>query len=497
MSKKIHKAKPEVQTANNGEIGKIFSLSRNINTIVLCVFILLCYWLLTFKNGYMLQWYDEMSFFDSTIFFFRQALYYPGGLLRYAGTWLTQLMYYPLLGSSVLILLWLAVAWLTKKAFRLSASTTPLSLLLPLCMLLSVVQLDDAWISMNSAGYIFSNTLGYLFTISSIYIYRLTKDKAPVGLIVLLLTAACYFIAGFYALLGAVLGAILMIADSIRLKKYTGLLLSILAITFIIVLPNLYYSYFNGTTVDNDYLHLKGLPELLMEDFDAYLWRPFIVASGCLIIMTIINATTNILQSESFMRYVSIPAVCVLAIWSIKSEKKNEQLRATVQMLHHLEHNGWNDMTDIMSRITEPPNMTMRILNNVAVINLGGRGITLDGVEPLNIDSRHSENFTMTALIDVPVNYYEGLFNESYRWAMEHSVQYGKRVFYLKYMVKDALLSGEIDLARRYNNLLLGTMFHCRWAKDMQRYIDDPTLIESSPEFRPILELSRRHRSGK
>lgn len=497
MSKKINQAKPNVPTTNNGENVRKFSLSRNINAIVPGVFILLCYWLLTVKNGYMLRWYDEMSFFDSSTLFFRQSLYYPGGLLRYAGSWLTQLMYYPFLGSSVLILLWLALAWLTKKAFRLSAAATPLSMLVPLCMLVSVVQIDDAWISLYSAGYIFSNTLGYLFTISSICIYRLTKDKAPVAMIVLLLSATCYFIAGFYALLGAALGTVLMMADSIRLKKYYILLLSALSVTFIIVLPGLYYSYFNGTTVDNDYLYLKGLPELLMEDFDVYLWKPFIVATCCLIVMTIILAATNVLQSRSFMRYVSIPAACVLAIWSISAERKNEQIRATVQMLCHLEKNDWSSMTDVMSRIEEPPNMTMRILNNVAVINLGGRGISLDGIEPANIDPRHSEDFTMTALINVPVNYYEGLFNESYRWAMEHSVQYGKRVFYLKYMVKDALLNGEISLARRYNDLLLGTMFHRRWAKDMQRYIDDPALIDADPEFRSILELSMRHRSGK
>lgn len=483
--------------AQNGT--KRFSLkdSNTVNDIILATFILLCYVLLVIKNASMLQWYDEMSLFDSTPFFFNRSLHYPGGLLSYVGSWLTQLMYYPWLGSTVLIAMWLLTWWLTVKTFRLSAGVSPLGLLVPMCMLVSVVQLDEAWVSMNSAGYLFANTLGYLFVIVSIWVYRLCEKRQALATVVILLTAACYFLFGFFALLGAVLGAILLIGQSIRQKKYIGLLLAALVIAFIIVLPNLYYSYFSGTTVDNDYLHLKGLPDLLMEEFDAYLWRPFIIASVCLIGISLLGAFTKWLQKGAMMRYTAIAAVSVMAIWSLVAEKKNEQLRASVEMLRQLEDRDWYGITETMSKTTVPANMTMRILNNVAVISLGGKGVRLDGMLPVDIDPRHSETFTMTAFVNIPVNYYEGLFNESYRWAMEHSVQYGKRVFYLKYMVKNALLNGETELARRYNDILLGTMFHRRWAREMQRYIDDPRMIETNPEFKGILELSLRHNQQK
>lgn len=501
-NKKIRSAGRVEKTASketglqNLESGKEFSFKKvlSVCNVTVAVFVLFCYWLLFVKNWYMLQWYDEMSLFDSSPFFFRQSLFYPGGLLRYAGAWLTQLMYYPLLGSTLLILLWLAMAWLTKKAFGLTRASTPLCLLVPLCMLISVVQLDDAWISMNSAGYLFSNTLGYIFTIVSVWLYSLCANRSVTAVIVPVLTAACYFIAGFYALLGAGLIVILMIADCLHNKKYAKAVFALVAIAAIYAIPHLYYSYFNGTSVDNDYLYLKGLPDLLMEDFDAYLWRPFIVASACLAIIAVISRIP-MQATNRIMQYGSIAAVCVCAIWSVNAEHKSQQLRATVLMLKFMEYNDWRGMTDIMSRITEQPNLTMLILNNVAVINQGGPSARLDGMAPVNTDARHAEWFNMTAFVNIPVNYYEGLFNESYRWAMEHSVQYGKRVFYLKYMVKDALLNGETELARRYNNLLKGTMFHRKWAEKMQHYIDNPTLIEQNPEFKSILELSRRHQS--
>lgn len=461
----------------------------NTNIIVTFIFILFCYWLLVVKNGYMLQWYDEMSFFESTRFFFRQSLYYPGGLLRYAGTWITQLMYYPFLGSTVIILLWLLICWLTKRAFNLSWANVPFAFIVPMALLVSIVQLDEAWLSMKSMGFVFSNTLGYLFTVVAICVYRLSERNRIIAMAVLLITVACYFIAGFYALLAAVIGIILMIGDSIRSKKYLDLVFPALVVATLVVLPNLYYTYFHGTTVDNQYPYLKGLPDFLIEPYDKYLWKPFIVATACLVMLALLSVL-RLLPSNRFMQCLSLIAVCVCGFWSVKAEQKNEQLRATVHMLRHLEENDWTRMTNVMSHITEPPNYTMRILNNLAVVSLGGENENLSGYKPRNIDARHAEAFTITAFIEVPVNYYIGKFNQSYRWAMEHSVQYGKRVFFLKYMIKDALLKDEIKLAKRYNDLLLRTMFHRKWAEEMNRYIEDPSLIPSNPEFNHVLMLS-------
>ena len=100
----------------------------------------------------------------------------------------------------------------------------------------------------------------------------------------------------------------------------------------------------------------------------------------------------------------------------------------------------------------------------------------------------------MTAFVHVPVYYNIGRLNQSYRWAMEHTVQYGKRVFFLKYMVKDALLRGEIQLAKRYNDILLSTMFHREWAENINRFIENPSLIDTDPDFQRILGYGKMER---
>ena len=72
---------------------------------------------------------------------------------------------------------------------------------------------------------------------------------------------------------------------------------------------------------------------------------------------------------------------------------------------------------------------------------------------------------------------------------MEHSLKYGKRVYFLKYMVKCALLNDDFKLAKRYNDLLMSTMFHRNWAEHYNRYIENPELMKQSQEFMSIPKL--------
>ncbi len=478
--------------------GAYMRMCRRVYLIVGGMFVLFCYWMLAVRNSYMLRWYEEMSMFEGTRFFFRQCLYFPGGLMRYAGAWLTQLLYYPWLGSTVMIMLWLLTAWITQKAFRLPPVAFPLTFVVPIAMLVSVVQIDDAWISMKSVGYMYSNTLSYLFVVVSVWVYRVLEKRPILAFVWLLVVTGCYFVAGFYALFGAGIG-VMLACSNISRKGAEGqsfitsgnfLMLGLAAVVIIAILvtPKLYYMYFQPTVVDNDYLYLKGLPDFLMESFDLYLWIPFIVATGWMLLLAIAGGLRWI-PSSRWTMWVSVVVLVVSAGWSIRTDKKNEQLRATVLMLNRLENNDWKGMVGVMTRIKEPPSYTMRILNNYAVVNLGGRAEDLSDLKPRNIDPRHAEGFSVTAYVNIPINYYNGKFNLSYRWAMEHSVQYGKRVFFYKYMVKSALLNGEYMLAKRYNDILKGTLFHRAWAEEMEKYIEDPSLIEGNAEFRSIMSL--------
>lgn len=480
---------------NKEKIKKYFLPSDRINAGLTLVFIAFSFWLLAIKNPSMLKWYEEMSLFESNRLFLRSFLYYPGGILRYAGTYLTQFLYYPYLGAALLILLWLFMAWMTAKAFRFFKSLYPFTLLVPVCLLVSVVQLDEAWLSLKTPGYIFSNTLGYLFTLSLTLLFKTYYRKRALAYAIALIIPCLYHLLGFYALLAALLCFIDFIARGIKKREYLCFAMAVFILLLIVVIPQIYYLYFHGNTVDNDYLYLKGLPELVMLKCDVYLWMPFIVAGVIIILYGLISDfSSGALEKSKIMNRIGLVMVAAGLVWSVTAERKSEQLRATILMLRHIEHNNWQGVLNVMSRIKETPNYTMLVLTNLANANLGGKTIDVSQIRMNDLDARHSESFTTTAFVQVPVNYYIGRFNQSYRWAMEHTVQYGKRVFFLKYMVKDALLRGDLKLAKKYNDILLKTRFHKEWAEDMNRYIEHPEFIETNREFKEALRLGEKEK---
>lgn len=459
-----------------------------LNAIVTAIFCIFVFMMLAVKNGFMLRWYDEMSLFEPTRFFFQQCVHYPGGVLRYAGAWLTQFMYHPWLGTSILIILWLLLAWLTRKAFSLPESLYPLSFIVPIALFVSVAHLDEAWVSMKSAGYLFFPTLGYIFTVVGILIYRHLSRHAVARIFWMVCLALAYFIAGFFALLSAFVCIVLDLAEGIRGRKWLQIVESPAMLVLIALIPQIYYIYYPGNTADNDYLYLKGLPDFYMEAYDAYLWIPFIVATLVIVMLVLVPSFRMECKSKSW-GIISLCAIVGCGIWGVIAEKKSEQLRATVLMLQSIERGDWNRVCNTMLVIKEQPNYTMQVLSGLAATKLGEKFPDLSGYPHVNIDPRHSEDFTITAFVNVPANYYIGEFNQSYHWAMEHCVQYGKRVFFLKYMVKDALMNGETKLAKRYNDILLRTMFHRKWAEEMELYILNPSMMEQNPEFNQLMQL--------
>lgn len=456
-----------------------------VKNVSIFVFTLFAYAMLAMKNGYMLRWYDEMSLFEPTRFFFNEFINYPGGIFRYAGTWLTQLMYYPELGSGVLVALWMLLAWMTCRAFRLRGSAAALALIIPLMMLASVVQLDEAWLTLKTPGYIFSNTLGYIYAAAMIALFRISAKWRLLHLSMPALITLTYCLAGFYALLAAAACLVTMLVEAVRGKEYVRLIVIAATAVLIAEIPSVYFTFWHGTRVDNDYLLLKGLPELLFESFDIYLWIPFVAASEWFVVLALLKGLEWTNESR-ITPWVSSILLLLTMAWVVRADHKSEQLRASVLMMRLLEQNNWNSISNLMTRLREEPNYTMLVINNLANAHQGRKTVNLSRMTPKPADGRHNESFTMTVFVDVPVNYYLGKNNESYRWCMEHTVQYGKRVFFLKYMVKNAIVNGEYELARKYNDILKRTMFHSKWAADMEKYIDNPSLADSNAEFKAI-----------
>ncbi|MDE5795012.1 MAG: hypothetical protein K2I08_09870 [Muribaculaceae bacterium] len=456
------------------------------------IFIIFAFWILAVKNGFMLRWYDEMSLFEPGMESLRQFLHYPGGIFRFAGTFLTQLLFYPALGASALILIWLICAWLTRISFRFSGAASALCYLIPFCMLASVLHLDEGCLSFESQGYVFYNSLGFTFSLGAYALFRVWRHSEYARGAVAILLPLLYPIAGFFCLLPALMCAIMLGMNVARHKKIIPAVFAVISIVLIVAVPLVYYRYFPGTTVDNDFLYLKGLPELTMNDYDRYLWQPFAIATAILLVFVIMSPFIDSVKANGskVMGGCSLVLFCAGIIFCLNADsKKSEQLRATVLMINAIENHDWNKATHIMSLTKESPNYTMCVLDNLARSYCGKPQNATGGMMTVTKDFRHDEDHTIKIFVNVPVNYNIGRFNQSHRWATDQNVQYGNRVYYLKYIVRNAIMNGDMEFAKKFNRLLMRTMFHRKWAEDMNRYIEDPSLIPTLPDYDFLMAL--------
>ena len=280
--------------------------------------------------------------------------------------------------------------------------------------------------------------------------------------------------------------------DAARKKRILPAAFAVISIAMIIIVPLLYYRFFTGTTVDNEYLYLKGLPELTLNRYDWYLWYPFVIATAIffLLFLTTTFLDNNKLRRSKTMSGISISLFIAGILCCLSADgKKSEQLRASVLMIQAIDQHDWNKASHIISLTKESPNYTMCVLNNLARSYSGKDRTGIGNMTTETKDYRHDEEQTIQTFVNVPVNFYIGRFNQSHRWATEQNVRYGDRVFYIKYIVMNAIMNGDMAFAKKFNQQLMRTMFHRKWAENMNRYIENPELVATIPDYDFLMML--------
>lgn len=450
---------------------------------VTIAFVIMAWWALPVRNGVFMRWMEACSLFEPTESARNELLRYPGGLLQYAGSYLMQFMHYPALGSAILIALWIVLTFLTVKCFRLSRSLAPLALLLPLMLLESIMVLDQAWLTILYKGYVFAPTLGFIATVGLIWICRLMGSRWG-KLTVAMITVALYPWLGFYALLAGVVDMIFIlmamrkgtVAESVGIVSAIGLM--------IFFIPKMYYRYFNGTWVEGDYLWIKGLPDLIVGANDLYLFLPFILVTVVLIAMALCHSISD--RNDKAYAYFSAVILVVAAGWCSTKIEKPEDWRAMALMQLHIDDLKWNRAVAVADNMRGPLTPELASLASMGreICGMPAKSYNVKSVSDNDTENlRHRTGFLRSALLWIPGNYFLGHCNLTYRWAMEHSVMYGHRALFIKYMVKACLVNGDYELARHYNDMLARTIYHRDWSEHYGKFIEHPELIADDPEL--------------
>ena len=473
---------------NNNKVSKIILYVSLLAFIAFAVYIL-------YINREVFYTAHDRSEFIFGAPFFHTLMSKPFGLMQYVGAWLTQLCYRPLLGASVMIVIWTLIFYVGTKAFRLQASTSALMLLPIACLLTSVVDLGY-WIYISTIrGYWFSQSVGYLVMLLLLWAARSTSRKWH--LLWYVLGFCIYPILGWFALLFVLC---LVVAEKPTWRELIGIVL-------LIFTASIWHTQLYSNQKFDDVV-LAGLPRFeTPSDSSPHLSIPFWVLGGASLLFALCGKymstkvqsswTSQVAKPSAKLKVQSIivPVLCAVAgiifTWSLMYYDRNyiDEMR----MVRYASDDNWKEVIR-MSEENKKPTGTMVFLKNIALMNEGGlldRSFKL-GNDAVNINNPDTLHVTLLDIASPLVYYNYGMVNEAIRLNFENAIQAGFSPFYLKMLTRCALATGDKKLVERYTTILHHRPFYGNWqpasvtakVKELQKcYPDEITGVENSDSY--------------
>lgn len=476
-----------------------------VQKVLVALFFVSVWAVLAFYESALLQRTESLSLFLYDSAFFENMTAVPAGLLSYVGCFLIQFFHYPAVGAALYVLLLFLVYYLTRKVFDIPAKCALLALVPVVAIIASNTQLGYWLFYLKMPGYYYMALLATVFSLSAMWAY---KHLGVVWRLLLLAVwvAAGYPFMGVYALVAAVLMALMGLAIAIRDKSGIAMSAVTLVVTLLLVyfIPVVCY-YMCYDTVAFELMHVAGVPvtqwssrmvEGVKYENDSFwncihvYWFPL----SLLLLSMLGGIVSFLLRGCSFVKDKVVTAVtCVTFLLSLAFMLRfwfcDANYRIENKQMVAMWNEDWEAVAEYAREVKKPTRQV--VLNkNIALFNLGKAGNEAftypDGsllpVSPIPIHMTHTDGSSL---------YYNyGKFNFSYRWCIENSVEYGWRVEYLKNAARSMLLSGEYKLAERYTRILKSTLFHREWACEMEKFIENPELISKEPSFHVPLQFA-------
>lgn len=441
---------------------------------------------LLIKYIYVWKWVEGLSLFVSDTAFFQPFLRIPGGILAYAGSFLTQFFYYPIVGCVFFAGLLYGVQRLTVFAFRIPDRLYPCSFIPAYFLLTAIVNVGYTWATLKAPGHVFAPALGCCFFLLAASVYRRIGNPY-IRMLAVLLVAATYPFFGFYALFGAGLCLVHEVLERTGKIRFLLLLVGIAAVWLI---PKLYYYGVDATEQEISRLYIAGLPTFFIRRAELMLWMPFLLLFGCYALLALFSETFR-KDQEIFAPWetkVSLTAFFAALLFTVSQVYENDNFKAGVRSALAIEADDWSKAAEAVAEVKNNPTRDVAINRQLACLYLGKPQPQAE-IPPLPVTYKDTRPgiLTFMQLSGLQMNYYGGQTNICYRWAVELSIEFGWQVSRLKLLVKCALLNGEQELAQKYNNRLKRTLFHKAWAEKYQQYIDHPEQMKQDPEFARIL----------
>lgn len=479
---------------------------------------------------------QEQSLFLDTPLFFQQQIVVPGGLLTYIGCFLTQLLYYPVLGVAVLCLLWGLLMWMTQRTFMVSQQWAPL-LVVPVALLLAANVEMGYWIyTIKLKGWYFDATIGLMVIVALMWAFRrLSAHRIWRRVLLVATPIVCYPLFGTYALAATVL----MGLWCWRLDKdhWQALTDCVLALLVVAAVPLLYYQYiYYQTNMVN--LWWTALPIFkILESYPHY-YVPYALLGLCLVILTVgkwqaaikpeqndnragaaeyktlwvFQANkdgANTSAKEPTLKKVRVKkkdvkhrnhkgwwqnavviGVLAATVFGVhKAWMKDENFHREVTMMHYAEQTRWEEMLEEAAKQQDVPTRAIVMMRNLALSRLGRQGSEM--CQYVNGSKEPDSPFTPPASMIVGdlIYYNYGMMNDCHHMCIEGGVEFGWRVQHLKYLARCGLMTGETNAMYKHTEILKHTLFHGQWAKHLEELQQQPELRKNDRETGPVTHM--------
>ncbi len=394
----------------------------------------------------------------------------PGGLLVYAGYFLTQGYFNALYGSLVISTLLFLINLVFLKIYRHMSVDSNFSLLLiliPSCSLLLLHTRYDIYIH-NSLGYLLTG----LWLLVSI---RLLKSYSRY--LILILYPMFYYVVGSFALI--YLGMYVVFC-SVHSKGTVRYYLP----AFLIGTAVLSFFIFKEVLFLQPAKKLLGYPLTFLDT--SRLGTLLSLLSGFMVIFPLITFTTSQFKVKKALSGV-VPWITILSVFPAMFYLLTRNYDPAVTKLMKIERSvnkqDWNEVIRQYER-SQLKNAYAQYYYNVALSEKG---------QLCNRMFQGQQDFGPLALTlpsdieqaDKAMYYYYavGLSNEARHLAYEWMVTHGYCPGNIKMLIKTELINGNYQIAERYIHVLKKTLHYKKWARKYEKLAHNPALIASDPEL--------------
>ena len=452
------------------------------------MFVLFAWVFLVGKNADTLYFMQDRGYWNDSMVYFDHCMRMPGGFLSWAGSYLTQYFYYPAYGAAILILLWMLCFCVAWRSFHVRLEQTFLLFIPLVALLCTEVHLGYWAYFMKDIDYSFYHSLGYfLALLLSVDYFRKLKYGGYIQLI--LVPVLFYYPLGVYALLATVLIAFRMFKDNWRSDWKAFILM--FAMLGIVPLLETY-----GTTLMRpDQPWLFGLKRFEIGPVRDYRLEAPLVWLICssLLIPLLGKKKDGSFGPKGLVISQLLMLVLAFGAYKVVSDRNftDSNYHAELKMLRAVDEQRWDDVLSEFCVARGNPSRMMVMYRDIALLN---KGELLSRYQYNNRPANPTvmSDSIVVRLCDTTGDFIYYNFGETcfgIRRAIERCMHYGFSYYTLRVLARCALINGEYDNVRKYLRLLEHSTFHKEWARELRPYLEDTTLIASSPRFGLVKRL--------